>query len=293
MKTKNKNVAIKVWRDVAQDYARLIIPNRPSPQDCEIYGKLIKQAIGRIKGARILILGSTPEIRSILYTYTSLNGARVFCIDINSTMYQAMKNFIARADLKEKFIKKNWLATNFPNQYFDLVLGDEIICNIPKRLHQNLFIEISRILKNNHYFITRHNLFIHSRNTPQQIILSIIKKIDQGEISFQTAINHLYITLFYNKVQRTPENRVCMNEELEDIEHFYKVIKNKKYKKILGVLIKVFKENWGFVFGYYWYVLSKEVSEEELKKFFIIKKRIYANDYLTTKFSPIYSLKKK
>jgi len=216
MATKSK-IQIAVWQKIAQDYAQLVIPNRPSQQDCENYGRLIKQTLQNKKSPKILVMGSTPEIRSLLYTYTALENAKVFCVDINPAMYQAMTGFIAKVNLKEKFYRRNWLATGFANKYFDLIIGDEIICNIPKALHHNLFQEISRILKTGHYFITRHNMSTPDKSTPQQVILSIVKKIERGEISFQTAINYLYITLFYNKVQCAPENKVNMGEELEDI----------------------------------------------------------------------------
>ncbi len=283
----------QIWQQFSQDYCKMVIPNRPSPEDCRNYSLLINQVLKNKKRVRILVMGSTPELRSLLFTYTCLQKARVYCLDFSENMYRAMTDFIAKTDLKEKFIKGNWLKTGIKDDFFDLVVGDEVICNVPVKGHAKLFQEVKRILKKDGFWITRHNFYLPNEIKPEQIILKTVKDIVQGKYGFQTAINYLYILLFYNMVQKNKQRRVNMAEETREMEKAYKKLKDGLDKKALKALIKHFKENWRSIFDYYWYVLSKKDSERELKPFFEIKKILYARDYITAKNSPICLLKVK
>jgi len=270
--TKEKKSLLEPWRQITKDYARLVIPNRPSTQDCENYGKLIKSALGNKKNPKILVLGSTPEIRSLLYTYTVLQGAQVICIDVNPAMYRAMTSFVTKTNLQEKFYRRNWLATGFPGNYFDLIMGDEIICNIPKKIHDNLFQEISRVLKDGCYFITRHNLYVPGRTTAKEIISRTVRDVDRGKHSFQTAINYLYITLFYQRVQRVAENRVNIIDEMKDINRAYRQTKNKRHKKIISTIIDLYRKNWGYFLIIIGMFYQKWPAKKNCGNFSLLKK---------------------
>lgn len=285
----------KFWDTTAKDYSKLIVPNRPSLDDCENYGLLIAKVLKNRKRPRIMVMGSTPELRSILLTYTMFNQAQVYCVDINPIMYWAMTDFIIKANLKEKFIKKSWLKTGFRSKFFDLILGDEVICNIPINQHLSLFKEVHRILKPNGFWITRHNFYLRrsSKKEIERTILDLVKKIKKGQYSFQRALNTLHPLVFYYLVSLSPEHKGCLDDELRALKSVYRKSKNKVHKQVIKKLISLTKKNFGERKDYYWYTLSKKQSEAELRKFFIIKKVLYSNDYITAKFSPIYLLKKK
>lgn len=285
------NKRTQIWQQVSQDYCKLVIPNRPSPEDCQNYGLLINQVLKNKKKPKILIMGSTPELRSLLFTYTRLQKAHVYCLDFSKNMYRAMTDFITKTDLKEKFIKGNWLKTGIKDNFFDLIVGDEVICNVPAKDHVKLFQEVRRILKKDGSWITRHNFYLPNKIKPETIILKAVKDIVQGKYSFQTAINYLYILLFYNLAQKNRQHRINMAEVTMEMKKAYKNLKDGLDKRALKALIRHFKENWRFVFDYYWYVLSKKDSEKELREFFVVKRILYARDYITTKNSPVYLLK--
>lgn len=284
---------IQMWNELGKDYCKLVIPNRPSPEDCQNYGLLINQVLKNKEKPKILVMGSTPELRSLLYTYTCLQKARVYCLDFSENMYRAMTDFIAKTKLKEKFIKGNWLKTGIKDDFFDLVVGDEVICNVPVNDHTKLFQEVRRILKKGGFWITRHNFYLPNKIKPKTIILKAVKDVVQGKYSFQTTSNYFYILLFYNLVQKNKQRRVNMAEETREMEKTYKNLKDGPDKRALKALIGYFKENWSSIFTYYWYVLSKKDSEKELKPFFETKKILYARDYITARNSPICLLKVK
>lgn len=280
----------QMWQQLSQDYCKLVIPNRPSPDDCRNYGLLINRVLKNKKRAKILVMGSTPELRSLLFTYTCLQRARVYCLDFSENMYRAMTDFITKTDLKEKFIKANWLETGIKDDFFDLVVGDEVICNVPVKNHAKLFQEVRRILKKDGFWITRHNFYLPNKIKPETIILKAVKDVLQGKYGFQTAINYLYILMFYNLVQKNKQRRLNMAEETREMEKAYKNLKDGLDKRVLKALIRHFEKNWRSVFTYYWYVLSKKDSEKELREFFVVKMILYARDYITAKNSPVYLL---
>jgi len=284
----------KVWQQFSRDYCRLVIPNRPSHDDCQNYGLLINQALKNKKKPKIMVMGSTPELRSLLFVYTCLYNAQVYCVDFSENMHRAMIDFIGKTPLKEKFIKANWLETGFKDNFFDLVVGDEVICNIPIKDHSKLFQEVKRILKKDCFWVTRHNIYLPNASKPRSIVLKIVRDIAQGRYGLQTAINYLFILLFYNLVQKDKYHKLNQNLELKEIKKVYQGLSSKKFEKeILKQIIHYWEDNWKAISAYYWHVLSKKNSEEELREFFAIKKILYAHDYITAKNSPIYLLKSK
>jgi len=283
----------EVWRKITQDYCKFIIPDRPSVDDTRNYATAINQALKNKKEPKILVMGSTPEIRRFLFTYTCLFKAQVYCVDFSSDMYKAMTDFINKSKLKEKYIKASWLKTGLKNNFFDLVVGDEVICNIEPKKHKELFQEISRILKKDGHWVTRHNMHLPNQSKPKTIILNIVKDLKQKKYSFQEAIHYLFISLFYSLVTTNKKYRLNQAEQVKEMRKVYKILKNDFDKKVLKELIKHFQENWQSTYTYYWYVLSKKDSERELREFFTIKKILTSRDYITVKNSPIYLLKNK
>jgi len=286
------NQKLKIWQGIARDYCKLIVPNRPSHDDCQNYGLLINQALKNKKKPRIMVTGSTPELRSLLFVYTCLYNAQVYCVDFSEDMYKAMTDFISKKSLKEKFVKADWLNTKFKDNFFDLVVGDEVICNISIKNHSKFFQEIKRILKKDCFWITRHNIYLPDASKTKSIVLGVVRDIAQGKYGLQTAINYLFILLFYKLVRENKYHKLNQNRELTEIKKVYRELSNKKFEKeILKQVIYYWEDNWQTTSAYYWHVLSKKDSEEELREFFVIKEILYAYDYITAKNSPVYLLK--
>ncbi len=283
----------KMWQKITRDYCKFVIPNRPSLDDTRNYAIAINQVLKNKKEPKILVMGSTPEIRRFLFTYTCLFNAQVYCVDFSPNMYKSMTDFINKAELKEKYIKASWLKTGLKDNFFDLAVGDEVICNIEPKKHKGLFQETSRILKKDGYWVTRHNMYLPNQAKPKTIILNIVKDLKQKKYSFQEAIHYLFITLFYSLVQTNKQHRLNQAEQMKEMRKVYKTLKNDLDKRVLKELIKHFQGNWQSTYSYHWYVLSKKDSEKELREFFTIKKILTPRDYITAKNSPIYLLKNR
>jgi len=184
-----------------------------------------------------------------------------------------------------------------PDKYFDLVVGDEVICNIDNKMHHDLFKEVSRVLKKNGVWITRSNAYLpkNKKDTVHDILLDLAENIDKGRYSLHFAVNLLYIKMFYraDEVNHNPDNTMLEHYELARKE-YNKSFKNHKYGKLIPALLSVYKDNFVALVGdYHWYLISEKETEEELKPYFKVENKVYANDYCTVENSPIYLLKKK
>lgn len=285
------------WDQVAESYSIFVGPCRPSQDECRVYGTLIKKWLKNNNKPRILIMGSTPELRRMVYTLEFSFGAEVYCLDVSPDMYKAMSQFIMKFPGKrEKFVTGSWLGTKFRDGFFDLVMGDEVICNIRSEKHQELFQEISRILKKDGLWITRHDVITKEmrKNNPHKILLELAKKVDSGEYDFQFAVCVLLQeAFFYSSSIGSPDKTG---------REFYAIIKNihthkfpsNNLKNIAESLLVILKKNIIDLTGnHIWCMFSKENSEKELKEFFSIEEEAYGADLPTSKSTPFYVLRKK
>ncbi|MFA7209206.1 MAG: class I SAM-dependent methyltransferase [Parcubacteria group bacterium] len=287
----------KAWDNISKMYSKLIIPNRPSLGDIENYGRIMSLVLGNKKNPKIMIMGSTPELRSAAYRFRIMKGAKVFCVDISENMYEAMNNFcVSKQSNDEKYLERSWLKTGFKKDYFDLILGDEVICNIPFESQDELFKEISRILKKNGAWVTRHNFSIGKDEVtnPKEIIEYLAINISNGNINFDFAVNLLFVDFFYYAGWHNPLDN-SMESHLKVMKKEYLIhFKKHPLKKIVKELIDLYDIFWVSLSGNHnWSIVSRKDSEIRLKKFFKIGKKLYSNDYPTAKNSPIYLLSKK
>ncbi len=295
--TKRTSEKINPWGKVATEYAQFLVPNVPSEDTTKNYGILIAQVLKNKKRPKVMIMGATPELRRILYTYKALQGAEVFCCDTNHAMYQAMTNFLARGKhAREKYVRASWLNTGFPDQYFDLITGDEVICNVEAKLHNKLFGEISRILKKDGAWVTRHNVYLaeDQKTSVARILTALAAKIYAGEYDFQLAMNVLYLEIFYH-LSAIQEKSGTIKDHLKIMRQVYcKSLQKNRYSRIIIELINLYEDNFVPIAGDYpWYFLSAKASEEEIKKVFVVKKKVYACDHPSAQNGPIYILLKK
>src|SRR5688572_24895166 len=96
---------------------------RPLPSTCQYYDERIKAYTAENK---FLILGGTPEIRSIFQT---LNFP-VTIVDQSKTVVRAMGKLTFKQrpfSNLETYIETNWLNLNSLNRKFDVVIGDDAI----------------------------------------------------------------------------------------------------------------------------------------------------------------------
>src|SRR6185369_7366534 len=91
------------------------------------------------------------ELRDILFKL----GYQAYSIDINMDMFLAMQGLLKNASSSETIIKSDWLNNPLRDKYFDVVLGDAVLPNIPWKERNHLLKEVRRVLKPNGVYLTR------------------------------------------------------------------------------------------------------------------------------------------
>jgi SAM-dependent methyltransferase len=128
-------------------------PWRPSKKEILFFKNFIKKLLNKKKYLEVLILGSTPEFRDMLF---GLRGVKVTLIDLNLTAKKGMDQLCRISDKKEKLIIGDWLKMNhlLPHHYFDVVMNDEGFENVDLKKHDLLYCNIAKALKPDGYFLS-------------------------------------------------------------------------------------------------------------------------------------------
>ncbi len=146
-------------------WAEYSSPFRLSPEDIKNYLLIFNQISIKEK---VLLLGSTPEIRDVLF---KLNIDVVVC-------KEEVKN-------NEKWTKANWMdLTGFLKEsHFDLIIGDFVLCNFEPNEQAEFLKRISLLLKETGFFVTRVCLFdkniINKKNDSQILTQRTVEEIDE------------------------------------------------------------------------------------------------------------------
>ena len=136
------------WQEsIAHQWGLYAPPVRPSASEIRIWRHWLK----RKKNARTLILGATPELRHLCHAL----GHNVTLIDVSLPMMSAMQRFMRVRDPQETWVRANWTDNPLRSDYFDFVIGDLVVGNVPRILQSAFFASIARVLKVGGLFIHR------------------------------------------------------------------------------------------------------------------------------------------
>jgi SAM-dependent methyltransferase len=138
------------WKRVSHYWLRWSYPLRPSTETIAIY----RDFISRKKGVkRILILGSTPEMRDLA---SEEADTEIWVADFSKEMLTSMLQYTRRAEVaRERWVQANWLNLPFQDGFFDIVMGDIVMHQVPPKLEKAFLESVRRVLKRDGYFISR------------------------------------------------------------------------------------------------------------------------------------------
>jgi len=142
------------WDKEGFSWIKLSNSWRPSAETLEVYANYLKVVP---PNSRILILGSTPELRDMVAR--SHPESQVYICDFSWKMMLLMSTLCVDANPdKEIWVKSNWLEMPFPDQYFDVVMGDMVFVQFSPSDEPALLKVVNRILKQSGLLITRSRL---------------------------------------------------------------------------------------------------------------------------------------
>ncbi len=271
--------------------------SRPSPENVKHYNQLVKSVLGNKKNPRIVVLGSTPEIREMLYKYYFLNKAKIICLELLPAMYYGMSNLVKHKSPNEKFVQSDWLKMPFKKNSIDIFIGDLITGNIyNKKDREKLLRLIKKCLKKNGVFLERH-LYITPRVKIKDVkkhLFSFVPKIINEKISINAAatsfLANLVVASWYQNIERKL-SMIYFEKEIRKLKKYFQ----KKNLSSQDRIAKAIFDHFQLLGGKkrYWTYGTKEQEEKELREYFKIEKRLYAKDFYSASNVPIYLLRPK
>lgn len=272
------------WKQIANMWnSYFTVPSRISSQEIAKYRRWLKEVNKSKKPLKGLVLGATPELRDALFD----QGFKVHSIDINLDMFLAMDELLKNKNSDEVLIKSNWLENPLASGYFDVVLGDAVLPNIPWNERQHLLSEIKRILKPEGIFLTR--AFCVPDKKPFKNADEILEYFSKKKPNMQSALEmvlELQILAYdpndhqgsFAKARRLLEeyhSRNGLKFNKKNLQEIHDVVWNFWCEKFINKV---------FLYSY------RKDEEKEYQKLFKIKEVFEVKDHDYSKITPMYFL---
>ncbi|TKJ17811.1 hypothetical protein CEE44_04770 [Candidatus Woesearchaeota archaeon B3_Woes] len=271
MKGKLKKNYTDPWKEYANRYEKFYWePGKPTKQEKKIFYKFIKEALKKRKKTRALILGATPSIRDELAKF----NVEVTLIDINKNMINEMSKLTTHKK-KEIIVKGNWINTKFPDNHFDIVMGDLVLGNLDAK-HQPKFLkEVKRILKQEGYWI--HRMFFFPPNWKFESTEQVLKKFSKMKHNYDRS-TELLVYLVYNTYNKKT-HEVYTREIKKTLKKYWKKDKyiypnDPKVEELMNEMYTMYKP-----LKKTWYTGTKKEVFSRISKFFKIIKEDFAKDH--------------
>lgn len=261
-------------KKVAEVYRFMPPPGPPSRSELKVYEKFVKPFKDK-RRAKILILGSTPGLRSLCRKYR----LRAFCVE-----YRRENFFIAKTAIKQKgreqLLVADWRTMRLKGKY-DLILGDIAFAMVP-------FADLDKILMRLRHALKSGGLIVHRTWMRQKGHFKnfeyFLKHFHAKRRKYTHPFTSLlipFVSFFYDEKRE----RILFSRNLPKLERFVQQ----------GLLPKSDYDYMVHFLGNYklpgCYPL-KNKYERKLKKYFSIKKILHGKDWFKN-YSLIYVFSQK
>ena len=283
MKKVGLNQTSFVWGQIAESWKTYFTsPSRPSAQEVKQYSRWLKEISKGKKILKGLVLGATPELRDTLYS----SNFDVYSMDINLEMILAMTQLLKNKNKDEIVIRSNWLGNPLKDKYFDVILGDAVIPNIPWDKRDEFYLEIKRLLKPSGYFINRA-FYVPEKKTFKNLE-DLLRHFENKKSSYTTATELVFELLILT--YKSKDHLGSLEKVKQILEPTRKMnIKNKKeLKKTLDIIWEYWLNS---VVGKVWLFPTQKEEEGEYEKYFKSFKKFEAKDHPYSQLTPMYILK--
>jgi len=284
------------WQRMADLWNEFTPPGRPSEDDIANYRKLLDVVLNGSKCPKIVMMGSTPELRELLSDYCESEGSELACVDMTEDMYESMTLLVQKRSENERFVRSNWLemAKHFETGSIDVVIGDYVVGNIGEK-RDELYREINSMLKKDGCFITRNACIDQSTlvvTDISKIFDDCVEKARAGQLTAKEASNFFVQQINFSSWYQNKKNEISLSyyaDQLDDLEKKEANSEDPLRKEIMAIYLN----SWGKMTDKVWHFTKRETEESFMKKHFEIAETLYSNDYNIVRESPIYLLRKK
>ncbi len=273
----SKEIYADPWKKFADSWGKFTEGPHPSKKNVTQYKQFLDEAIAGVAEPKVVIFGSTPEVRDMLATYPNIH---VTVLDINTEMTKAMSSLMKESHERETWVQGNWLDPQLPKGEFDAVFGDHIRANIPFDKQDELFGAIAGLLKATGALITRIiTMFPETKiYTPEELI-SKYEKIEPSNESTSDFFSELNFLSHRNRESKTDDTIELLKK------HIDRPNMKEYYERFLDMLPK--GKTWNLGGGSYW-----EEDRVAIEKYFTIADQLQ-DDTLFADCSFVYKFVKK
>jgi len=275
------------WQQVAYMWKNYFtVPSRISSKEVGKYREWLEKINRNKKPLNGLVLGATPELRDALVDF----GYILSSIDINLDMFLAMDELLKNKSPNEVLIKANWLDNPLAGNYFDVIVGDAVLPNIPWNERLYLLSEVKRLLKPNGIFLTRafcipdkksfsnvEEILEHFSKKEQPIMQSALEMVLEFQILTYDPKDHLGSFAKARDVLEDYHKRKGDKFENKKLQEIHDIVWDFWCKKFVNKV---------FVYAY------RDEEENDYKKDFKIIETFEAQDHDYSKITPMYFLQK-
>lgn len=268
------------WKHIAQNWQQLTSPWRPSKENLESFAKLIEESRKNDEALKVLVLGSTPEIRDLL----AKHNFDVTIIDCNIEMMLAMTEIVEFENMNnEKWVKASWTDIPLRENYYDIVIGDYVTSQLAEKDLELMLESIKKVLKPEGKFITR--VIFYNDETVEKLE-SIFQKYVHLEVTAQS-VSDFAAELCISVIVKRENNYIF---SLPELCNLLKPLRNiSEYNFLIGKIDDIFNP-----YTKEWFYLDYTTTENILKKYFeIIGKEDEPTNSTLAKNTFIYNLIKK
>lgn len=138
----------KKWDELATTWQDAGPPATPSREDLHYFARLLGAPASH---SAILILGSTPSLRSLLAG--RCGNSKVVCVDFSQRMYEATSAILGTMNPNESFVCSDWTQMELGSESFSAVIGDKAIDNVHPSRWRAFFSAVHRVLKKRGIFV--------------------------------------------------------------------------------------------------------------------------------------------
>jgi len=279
---KPKIIGREYWLKVAKNWRRVKAPFRPSLNDLKIYESFLCRALKNKKSPRILILGSTPKLRTLAAKYID----NVTVVDINMNMMLAMNELMRIKNPKEIWVKANWVTVPLEHSYYDVILGDLVTTNVGWEEFKEWWKHLHDLLRPNGVFITRAFVALPKAEYIK-ILDKIMYRIMKKDNPDDTDYSELNVAI--DIVDSDIKNKTA---KTTDRDMFFRVLKRytislKNKEKLYQSMAEIFPPTDKF-----WRMPTEADTDKEASLFFNIIDKQRNVRSLFAKISPVYYLVK-
>ena len=256
-------------RDMAERWHLYKPPARPSPGDTAVYESFMREPM------RTLLLGSTPEIRSLARRY----GHHLTAVDLDPQVYRALERLVdSPGGEAERFVCCDWLEMELQLK-FDLVIGDGSINMLPPCRHAKFLERLAAHSKRGSLLLLRSYLLEEPRfETPDEVFarfrdteddLYTATKIHLSQLWADRETGEMSNAVFWANLQELHNRGVTTEDEHRELGRILA-------EDTLSV-----------------YFVKRAEFEEQVAPYYVVEDILTAGDYESHEMKPILCMRRK